>query len=152
MRAKVNKSSFSSTPPAQSFSSTPTKFTTLKSSQKSKPTIILASLQARLQKPKSKIHWDNACSYHVTNDPTLLSHMQPIPPDTFLGVGGFGSATHAGYVPFLPSHNFLNIGYYSPDFPQTLLSLGHLQACGGAYASSTTPNEVKIYAVDSDPT
>ena len=77
--------------------------------------------------------------------------MQPIPPDTFLGVGGSGTATHVGYFPFLPSINFLNIGYYAPDFPQTLLSLGHLQACGGAYTSSINPNDVKIYAIDSDP-
>ena len=145
MRVKVNKSSFSSTPTPQSSTSTPTQL------PKFKPAIVLSSLQSSLSKERSKIHWDNACSYNVTNDPNLLRQMKPIPPDTFRGVGGSGSATQVGYLPFMPSINFLNICYYAPDFPQTLLSLGQLHACGGAYESSLTPDAVHIYAIDSDP-
>ena len=84
---------------------------------------------------QSKMYWDNACSFHVTNDQSLLSQMKPINPDTFSGIGGVGKATHVGFLPFLPSINNLNVGYYAPDFPQTLLSLGQIQACGGSYGT-----------------
>ena len=144
MRLKNNKSSFLSTPPTS----------TSKNSQVSAPssitTLSLSSLQAIKQSSKSKMHWDNACSYHVTNDPSLLCQMRPIKPDAFIGVGGSGYATHVGYLPFLPSINHLNVGYYAPDFPQTLLSLGQLQACGGGY-STMGSNHLRISAVSSNP-
>ena len=142
MRVLAKQSQFSSTPPT---SANRHSFTVPPS------TSTLTSLRASLTKqPNSKINWDNACSYHVTNDSTLLSQMQKIPTDNFLGIGGSSSVTHVGYLPFLPSKNFMNVCYFAPDFPQTLLSLGQLQTCGGAYSSHNNPNVVKIYAIASD--
>ena len=77
--------------------------------------------------------------------------MHLIPPDAFQGIGGSIYATHAGYLPCLPSTNYLNVAYYAPKFPQTLLSLGQLHACGGGYATSNNPNKLSIYAISSDP-
>jgi hypothetical protein len=77
--------------------------------------------------------------------------MHPITPDAFAGVGGSSSATHAGYLKFLPSRNFLNLAYYAPKFPQTLLSLGQIHACGGSYNTVDTPKAVKVFAIASDP-
>ena len=153
MRAKVNNSWFSTFQPNKSSKPQPTQVPPFARTQFQPPNLAikLASLSASLASARSKIHWDNACSFHVTNDINLLEQMLPIPPDTFIGVGGPGKATHVGYLPFLPAINFINIGYYAPDFPQTLLSLGQLHACGGAYASSLDPNIVEIYAIDSDP-
>ena len=82
--------------------------------------------------------------------------MHPVPPDAFTGIGGSSSATHAGYLKFLPARNFINLAYYAPGFPQTLLSLGQLHACGGSYNSTTNKQthikSVMVFAVDSDPT
>ena len=111
----------------------------------------LSSLRSSNNKhPNSNIHWDNACSFHVTNNPDILLQMRPIKPDFFHGIGGSNSATHVGYLPCLPNINNINVCYFAPDFPQTLLSLGQIQACGGAYFSHNNPNVVKIYAVASD--
>ena len=143
MRVLAKQSLFSSTPPTSVDNPT---------SAASQNLLKLTSLKASVQqRHNSKINWDNACSYHVTNDPTLLEQMQSIPTDKFLGIGGSNAVTHVGYLPFLPSVNFMNVCYFAPDFPQTLLSLGQLQACGGAYVSHNNPNIVKIYAIALDP-
>ena len=82
--------------------------------------------------------------------------MHPVPPNAFAGIGGSSSATHAGYLKFLPARNFINLAYYAPGFPQTLLSLGQLHACGGSYNSVTDQRtgarSIMVFAVDSDPT
>ena len=145
MRLLINKSSLLSTP--QPMTSTQTQDAPTTSTA---PAQNLSSLQARLHPAKSNMYWDNACSYHVTNDSSLLRQMRPIHSATFSGVGGPGKATHVGYLPFLPSINFLNVAYYAPDFPQTLLSLGQIQACGGAYGTMGT-NHLRVLAIATNP-
>jgi hypothetical protein len=53
-------------------------------------------------------------------------------------------ATHAGYLKCLPSYNFMNFALFSPDSPQTLLSLGQPHSCGGSYHTRSTPNRIEI--------
>ena len=92
-------------------------------------------------------HWDNACSFHITNKLSLFSHIYPLsPPISIGGVGGPCAATHAGYLSFLPSSNYMNLGLFCPSAPQTLLSLGHLHSCGGGYNTTITPDTIHIFA------
>lgn len=92
-------------------------------------------------------HWDNACSFHITNDPNLFTQLFPLsPPISIGGVGGPCAATHAGYLTFVPSLNFMNLGLFCPSAPQTLLSLGHLHSCGGGYSTTINPDTIHIFA------
>ena len=97
--------------------------------------------------PSFKIHWDNACSYNLSNTAQLFHKLFPLPnPIPIGGVGGHCTATHAGYLKCLPSTHFMNFGLYSSTAPQTLLSLGFLHQCGGHFHTSTNPNSLIIYA------
>ena len=94
-----------------------------------------------------KIHWDNACSYNITNSPQLFQKLIPLTsPIPIGGIGGRCLATHAGYLKCLPSHNYINFALFSPDSPQTLLSLGQLHSCGGGYTTTVKPHSIAIYA------
>jgi len=97
--------------------------------------------------PSFKIHWDNACSYNLSNTTQLFHQLFPLPkPIPIGGVGGHCTATHAGYLKCLPYTNFMNFGLYSATAPQTLLSLGFLHQCGGHFHTTTNPNSLVIYA------
>jgi len=100
--------------------------------------------------PDALAHWDNACSFSITNNSRLLSNLRPLqPPISIGGVGGSCLATHAGYLSILPSINHMNLALYSKDFPQTLLSLGHIHRCGGSYHTTNQPdNYLVIKATD----
>ena len=94
-----------------------------------------------------KIHWDNACSYNISNSPQVLQQLIPLlSPIPIGGIGGRCHATHAGYLKCLPSTNYMNFALYSSDAPQTLLSLGQLHSCGGTYHSTKNPNILTITA------
>jgi len=108
-------------------------------------TLSTSPLSAR--PPPSPITWDNACSFHITNDITLFSRLYPLPfPIPIGGVGGSSIATHAGYLNCLPSLNYINFALYCPSAPQTLLSLGHLHGCGGSFNTTADPNLLFVYA------
>ena len=94
--------------------------------------------------------WDSADSYHVTNDIKLLTNVHPIQPNSFAGISGSLSATHAGYLPFLPSINNMNVCYYSPNFSSTLLSLGYIHACGGHFRTTEEPKAIAVFATTND--
>ena len=90
--------------------------------------------------PSPPAHWDNACSFTTTNNPHLLHSMLPLsPPISMTGIGGTCRATHAGFLNILPSINHMNLALYSPSFPQTLLSLGHIHRSGGSYHTTNLP-------------
>ena len=94
-----------------------------------------------------KIHWDNACSYNISNSQQLFQKLFPLlSPIPIGGIGGRCHATHAGYLKCLPATNYMNFALYSSDVPQTLLSLGQLHSCGGTYHSTKNPNILTITA------
>jgi hypothetical protein len=94
-----------------------------------------------------KIHWDNACNYNITNSPQLFQKLIPLTsPIPIGGIGGRCLATHAGYLKCLPSPNYINFALFSPDSPQTLLSLGQLHICGGGYTITVKSHSIAIYA------
>ena len=94
--------------------------------------------------------WDCADSYHVTNDISLLTNVHPIQPNSFAGINGSLAATHAGYLPFLPSINNMNVCYYSENFSSTLLSLGYIHACGGQFHTTEDPKAIAVFAITND--
>ena len=97
--------------------------------------------------PSPVIHWDNACSYNLTNNKDLFSSLFALPnPIPIGGVGGSCIATHAGYLNCLPSLNYINLALYCPSAPQTLLSLGHLHQCGGGFCTSPNNLTLSIFA------
>lgn len=93
----------------------------------------------------SVAHWDNACSFSITNNTRLLHNLRPLqPPIPIGGVGGSCLATHAGYLSILPSINHMNLALYSKDSPQTLLSLGYIHRCGGSYYTTNQPDNCLV--------
>jgi len=96
-----------------------------------------------------KCDWDNCCSYSLSNSTSLFSSLFPLPlPLPIGGVGGNCLATHAGYLSCLPSTNYMNFALFSPTAPQTLLSLGHLHACGGTFITTLNPPILQIRSAD----
>jgi hypothetical protein len=86
--------------------------------------------------------WDNANSFHLTNDMSLLYNITPLTsPVSVGGIGGGRSFTHQGCLKCLPTN--MNLCYYSSTVDVTLLSLGYIHRQGGAYrtdSSQSTPH------------
>ncbi len=107
-----------------------------------------ASLFSSPKCPSLIIHWDNACSYNLTNNKSLFSSLHPHPNPIPIGcVGGSCIATHAaGYLNCLPSLNYINLALCCPTAHQTLLSFGHLHQCGGGFSTSPKSFTLSIFA------
>ena len=93
---------------------------------------------------------DNACSFHITSNRTIVSDITPlVSPFSLSGIGSSGvQVTHSCTFNCYPPTNGINKGYYSAGASGTLLSLGYHHRCGGSYQTSSSRLGTDIYLPD----
>lgn len=100
----------------------------------------LLSYPAALASPPSLTgyrYFDNACSQHITNELSYVYDLRPLlSPFTVNGIGSGVTISHSCRFRCLPAARDLNKGVFSAQATGTLLSLGHIQRCGGSYRPS----------------
>ena len=78
-------------------------------------------------------YYDNACSHSMVPSLDCLNSAKSLLKS--FSIGGIGGssllATHVGVLPGFPPH--LGLAYWGPNFDVFLVSLGHIQRCGGYY-------------------
>ena len=90
--------------------------------------------------------FDNACTYHVTNDASLVYDLHPLlHPLPLNGVGGGIALTHSCRFRCFPPTGPLGVGYFSASCAGTLLSLGYLVRHGGSYRSTSNPPGIEVF-------
>jgi len=78
-------------------------------------------------------NFDNCCTHSIVHDISLLRDVIPTDPVTIGGIKGAVKATHKGQLKFLPEP--YSTCLYSRDINVNLVSLGHIERCGGSYSA-----------------
>jgi len=96
--------------------------------------------------PSYDKYYDNACSHSMVPSLNMLSSATALA-DPF-SIGGIGGslllATYVGVLHGFPPA--LGTAYWGPNFDVFLVSLGHIQRCGGYYVGKG--NTLTIYNTD----